>query len=166
MSFQTRIFRVLPYLTAITLTTNLLCATAAAETIYKSVDAEGNVTFSNTPPPAGVEAQQIELQPGPTAAQQQQSLKAEQNLEAQSNAIPEEESAPEEEQVQEESVVEPTTVYQQESDDSGDNEDPAYVDEGYVGDPNRDERLRDGVDDVREVTPLPTGAPRPAGRVR
>jgi len=164
MSFQTRNFRVLPYLTAITLTTTLLCATAAAETIYKSVDAQGNVTFSNMPPPAGVEAQQIELQPGPTPAEQQQSLEAEQNLEAQGNAIPEEESAPEEDQ--EEPAVEPTTEYQQESNDPGDDEEPVVVDEGYVGDPDRDERLRDGVDDVREVTPLPAEVHRPAGRVR
>lgn len=159
MTHQMKNFRVLPCLTAMTLTTSLLCIPVMAEMIYKSVDAEGNVTFSSTPP-AGVEAQQIELQPGPTHAEQQQSLEAEQNLEAQSNEIPEEQAAPEQEQ---EPVVQPDTEYQQ---DAGDNEDPVYVDDGYVGDGDRDERVRDGVDDVREVQPLPAETHRPAGRVR
>jgi hypothetical protein len=149
-------------LTCLTLTTGLLLDSAVAETIYKSVDADGNVTFSNIPPPAGVETQQLEIQPGPTPAQQRQSIETEQNLETMSNEIPVETPAAE----QEPPVVQPTTEYQQDSDDSEDNEAPVVVDEGYVGDPNRDERLRDGVDDVREVTPLPAVAPRPAARVR
>jgi hypothetical protein len=50
--------------------------------------------------------------------------------------------------------------------DSGDDADPVYVGDGYVDDPERNERVRDGVDDVREVTPLPAEVRRPAGRVR
>ena len=88
MIFPRKNFRKLLCLTASTLISILLCGTAAAETIYKTVDAQGNVSFSNTPPPEGVEAQQIELQPGPTPAQQQQSIETEQNLETQSNEIP------------------------------------------------------------------------------
>jgi hypothetical protein len=163
MTSQMKNFRVRPYLTAITLSTSLLCLPALAETIYKSIDAEGNVTFSSTPP-AGVEAQQIELQPGPTPAQQQQSLEAEQNLEAQSNEIPEEQPASEQEQ--EEPAVQQDTEYQQDSGDAADEDNPVYVGDGYVGDPDRNERVRDGVDDVREVTPLPAEGRRPAGRVR
>jgi|GEM_PF-1512411 len=163
MTNQMRNFRVLPCLTAITLATSLLCIPALAETIYKSVDAEGNVTFSSTPP-AGVEAQQIELQPGPTPAQQQQSIQAEQNLEAQSNEIPEEQPAPEQEQ--EESVVQPDTEYQQDSGDAAEEDNPVYVGDGYVGDPNRNERVRDGVDDVRDVAPRPAEAAHAAGRAR
>jgi Domain of unknown function (DUF4124) len=164
MTNQMRNFHVLPCLTAITLATSLLSLPALAETIYKSIDAEGNVTFSSTPP-AGVEAQQIELQPGPTPAQQQQSLKAEQNLEAQSNEIPEEQPAPEQEQdqEQEEPAVQQDTEYQQ---DAVDNEDPVSVDDGYVGDVDRNERVRDGVDDVRDVAPRPAEAGRAAGRAR
>jgi len=163
MTNQMRNFRVLPCLTAITLATSLLCIPALAETIYKSVDAEGNVTFSSTPP-AGVEAQQIELQPGPTPAQQQQSIQAEQNLEAQSNEIPEEQPAPEQEQ--EEPVVQPDTEYQQDSGDAAEEDNPVYVGDGYVGDPNRNERVRDGVDDVRDVAPRPAEAAHAAGRAR
>jgi hypothetical protein len=145
-------------LTGMTVTTGLV-PDATADTIYKSVDAEGNVTFSNMPPPAGVESQQVELPPDPTPAQQQQSIEEEQNLETQSDAIPEEDAAPEQEQ------EEPVTEYQQ---DTVDTEEPVYVDEGDVGDPERDrnERVRDGVDDTRDVAPLPAEIHPPAGRVR
>ncbi len=163
MTNQMRNFRVLPCLSAITLATSLLCVPALAETIYKSVDAEGNVTFSSTPP-ADVEAQQIELQPGPTPAQQQQSLEAEQNLEAQSNEIPEEQPAPDQEH--EQPVVQPDTEYQQDSGDAADEDNPVYVGDGYVGDPDRNERVRDGVDDVRDVAPRPAEAGHAAGRAR
>jgi len=165
MTYQKKNFHSLPGLTAITLTTSLLCIPAMAETIYKSVDAEGNVTFSSTPP-AGVEAQQIELQPGPTPAQQQRSLEAEQNLEAQSNEIPEEQPASEQEQ--EEPAVQQDTEYQQDSGDAADEDNPVYVGDGYVDDTerDRDERVRDGVDDVRDVAPRPAEAGHAAGRAR
>jgi hypothetical protein len=165
MTNQMRNFHVLPRLTAITLATSLLCVPALAETIYKSIDAEGNVTFSSTPP-AGVEAQQIELQPGPSPAAQQQSLEAEQNLEQQSNELYQEVTPPPQEQ--EEPAVQQDTEYQQDSGDAAENEDPVYVDDGYAGNPERDrnERVRDGVDDVRDVAPRPVEAGHAAGRAR
>jgi hypothetical protein len=164
MIFPRRNFRKLVGSTAIVLTSGLLAGAAVADTIYKSVDAQGNVTFSNTPPPAGVEAQQIELQPGPTPAEQQQSVEEEQNLEAQSNEIPEEESAPEQEP--EEPEVQPVTEYQQDAGESDDNEDPVVVDEGYVDDRARDEVARDRVEDPRAITPGPTGVYHPQGGMR
>lgn len=162
MTSQMKNFRVRLYLTAITLSTSLLCLPALAETIYKSIDAEGNVTFSSTPP-AGVETQQIELQPGPTPAQQQQSTEEEQNLETQSNEMYQETVEENSAEAQEQPEEQPVSEDQQ---DSGDDVDPVYVGDGYVGDPDRNERVRDGVDDVREVTPLPAEGRRPAGRVR
>lgn len=45
--------------------------TAAAEQIYRSVDAEGNVTFSSEPPAGAVDVNEVSLQPGPSAAEQQ-----------------------------------------------------------------------------------------------
>ena len=155
-------FRKLLCLTAITLSTGTLLDTAVAETIYKSVDAEGNVTFSNTPPAQGVEAQTIELQPGPTPAQQQQSIETEQNLETQSNEIPVENPAAE----QQPPVVQPTTEYQQDSGDAGDDQEPVVVDDGYVGDRYQDERLHEGVNEGMEGRPGPAEAPHPAARVR
>ena len=77
MTLRSTIIRVLPSLAAVALTTGLSAAAAGADTIYKTIDAQGNVTFSNTPPPPGVEAQQIELSPGPTPAEQRQSLRQE-----------------------------------------------------------------------------------------
>jgi hypothetical protein len=162
MIFPRKNFHKLPCLTASTLISILLCGTAAADTIYKTVDAQGNVSFSNTPPPEGVEAQQIELQPGPTPAQQQQSIETEQNLETQSNEIPVENPPAE----QQPPVVQPTTEYQQDSDDSDDNGEPVVVDEGYVGDRYQEERLREGVNEGMEGRPVPADVPHPAGRVR
>jgi len=162
MTSQMKNFRVRPYLTAITLSTTLLCIPALAETIYKSIDAEGNVTFSSTPP-AGVDAQQIELQAGPTPAQQQQSTEEEQNLETQSNEMYQETVEENPAEAQEQPEEQPDTEYQQ---DAVDNEDPVYADDGYVDDVDRDERVRDGVDDVKEIEPLPAEIHRPAGRVR
>jgi hypothetical protein len=49
----------------------LLAGTAAAEQIYRSVDAEGNVTFSSEPPAGAVEVDEVKVQPGPTAAEQE-----------------------------------------------------------------------------------------------
>ena len=166
MTYQKKNFTTLPCLTAITLVSCLLCIPSVAETIYKSVDAEGNVTFSNTPPPTGVEAQQIQLQPGPTPAAQQQSLEAEQNLEEQSNELYQEVTPPPQEE--EEPAEQQDTEYQQGSSDVDDEDNPVYVGDGYVGDPerDRDERVRDGVDDVRDVAPRPAEAGHAAGRAR
>jgi hypothetical protein len=167
MTSQYRNFRTLPCLTVITLTTSLLCTTAVAETIYKSVDAEGNVTFSSAPP-AGVEAQQIELQPGPTPAQQQQNLKAEQNLETQSNEMYQETVEENSAETQEQPDEQPVTDDQQDSGDAGDDGNPVYVGDDYVDDRDRDEVARDRVDDRNEVTPgpAPAGVTHPEGRYR
>ena len=48
-----------------------LAGTAAAEQIYKSVDAEGNVTFSSEPPAGAVNVDEVRVQPGPSDAAQQ-----------------------------------------------------------------------------------------------
>jgi hypothetical protein len=49
----------------------LLAGTATAEQIYKSVDADGNVTFSNEPPADAVDVDEVKVRPGPSAAEQQ-----------------------------------------------------------------------------------------------
>ena len=167
MTNQTKNFRALPCLSAMALTTSLLCIPAMAETIYKSVDAEGNVTFSNTPPPAGASAQQIELPAGPTPTQQQESQQEEQNLENMANDTDSGDNAGEP-PPQEEQPVEQDTEYQQDSGNDGDDQDPVVVDDGYVDDRTRDEVARDRVDDRNEVTPGPgpAGVAHPEGRYR
>jgi hypothetical protein len=49
----------------------LLAAAAAAaeEPVYKSVDADGNVTYSKQPPPEAVQTETVDLPPAPTAEQ-------------------------------------------------------------------------------------------------
>ena len=54
-------------------TITLVCAcTAAAETVYKSVDADGKVTYSESPPPdaAPLMVEEVPIAPGPTDEQQ------------------------------------------------------------------------------------------------
>ncbi|MGH8659073.1 MAG: DUF4124 domain-containing protein [Gammaproteobacteria bacterium] len=45
------------------------CSLACSETIYKSVDSEGRVSFSSKPPAGARQVEEIQIQPGPTAAQ-------------------------------------------------------------------------------------------------
>jgi hypothetical protein len=49
----------------------VLAGAAAAEQIYRSVDADGNVTFSSEPPADAVDVDEVKVQPGPSAAEQQ-----------------------------------------------------------------------------------------------
>lgn len=58
--------------------TLLLAATAATAEIFRSVDADGNVTFSSTPPPEAVQVDQIDTRAGPS---EEQSRAAQERLE-------------------------------------------------------------------------------------
>ena len=60
----------------------LLAGTAAAEQIYRSVDAEGNVTFSSTPPADAAAVEAVSVPPGPSAEQQQEARERMQRQEA------------------------------------------------------------------------------------
>jgi len=46
----------------------MLAGTAAADQIYRSVDADGNVTFSNQPPANAVTVDEVSVQQGPSDA--------------------------------------------------------------------------------------------------
>ena len=52
-------------------------ATVAAETLYKSVNEQGEVTFSDEPPENAARVQKIEVQPAPTEQQQREALERE-----------------------------------------------------------------------------------------
>jgi hypothetical protein len=165
MNTLTGTIRGMLYLTGLVLLMTSLPGTAAADTIYKTLDAQGNVTFSSTPPPQGTNAQQIELPPGPTPAEEQQSQQQEQELENTSNELDNGNTAGAQPPPAEQ-PVQPTTQDQQSTGDVGGDQDPAVVDEGYAGDRTRDDRVRDGVGDMREVRPGPAAVPHPAARVR
>jgi hypothetical protein len=62
----------------------LVAFSVSAQTVYKSVDSQGRVTYSSSPPPEAatemVEA--VPLAPGPTPEQQQEAAKRARDLEA------------------------------------------------------------------------------------
>jgi hypothetical protein len=61
--------------------------TAAAEQIYRSVDAEGNVTFSSQPPTGAVAVDKVNVRPGPSAAEQNAARERVQRQEATASEI-------------------------------------------------------------------------------
>lgn len=53
---------------------------AICETVYKSVDAAGNVTYSTDPPAESVETRPVSVLPPPSAAQRQEAERLEQQM--------------------------------------------------------------------------------------
>lgn len=66
----------------------LAACPATAQTVYKSVDAQGRVTYSSTPPPAetGELVERVPIEPGPTEQQQQEATQKAKELEATTNS--------------------------------------------------------------------------------
>lgn len=64
------------------LTAGLLWPAAlVAETVYKTIDASGNVTYSNTPPAPGADVQEVTIPPAPKAEEIRSMLENRQELE-------------------------------------------------------------------------------------
>ena len=65
------------------------CATAsvAAETLYKSVNEKGEITFSDSPPENAAHVQEIQVQPAPTEQQQRESMERQKMIESQANEL-------------------------------------------------------------------------------
>lgn len=55
-------------------------ATVAAETLYKSVNEKGEVTFSDEPPANAAQVQKIQVQPAPTEQQHREGVEREQMI--------------------------------------------------------------------------------------
>ena len=62
-------------------------ANVAAETLYKSVNEKGEITFSDSPPENAAQVQQIEVQPAPTEQQQREAMEREKMIKAQANEL-------------------------------------------------------------------------------
>jgi len=60
---------------------------AVAQPLYKSVDAQGKVTFSDSPVPNAVEVQEVQVQPGPSEAEQQEGTERVKRMESQANDL-------------------------------------------------------------------------------
>jgi hypothetical protein len=107
----------------------MLAGSAAADQIYRSVDAEGNVTFSSQPPAGAVAVDEVNVQPGPSEAEQNAARERMQAQEATANEMGEARASRTMQQSQEE-PVEPYVVEQQE---------PVNQYYGYPYPPRRDQ---------------------------
>ena len=66
---------------------SLFTTCVVAQPLYKSVNSQGEVTFSDKPLPNAVEVQEIQVQPGPTEAQQRESAESLKRIESQANDL-------------------------------------------------------------------------------
>ena len=66
---------------------SLFATSGVAQPLYKSVNEQGEVTFSDSPSPSAVEVQEIQLQPGPSEAQQQESIERAKRIESQASDL-------------------------------------------------------------------------------
>ena len=129
----------------------MLVGTAAAEQIYRSVDAEGNVTFSNQPPANSVTVDKVSVQPGPSDAVRR---------EAQERMQRQEETADELSKANASRVKPPPAASPAASQpvEAVDPVDPYY---GY---PYPDTTRRDKIRDRLPIRPIPRPIPRPMPR--
>jgi Domain of unknown function (DUF4124) len=65
----------------------LPAATATAQTIYRSVDAHGNVSYSDQPPRNAVNVEEVGVQPGPSDAAQREARERVQRDQAKANEM-------------------------------------------------------------------------------
>ena len=66
---------------------SLFTTCVVAQPLYKSVNSQGEVTFSDKPLPNAVDVQEIQVQPGPTEAQQRESAESLRRIESQANDL-------------------------------------------------------------------------------
>ena len=65
----------------------LFATGAAAQPLYKSVNDQGEVTFSDRPPPGAVEVQEVQVQPGPSEARQLESAERVKRIQSQADDL-------------------------------------------------------------------------------
>ena len=66
---------------------SMFASCVVAQPLYKSVNEQGEVTFSDSPLPSAVEVQEIQVHPGPSEAQQRESAERLKRIEAQANDL-------------------------------------------------------------------------------
>ena len=69
------------------ITALLIVNVSVAGSIYKSTNAQGEVVFSDEPPPNAVNVEQIEMQPAPTEAEHKASVERARRMESQANEM-------------------------------------------------------------------------------
>jgi hypothetical protein len=66
---------------------SLFTASVVAQPLYKSVNSQGEVTFSDKPLTNAVEVQEIQVQPGPTESQQREGAERLKRIESQASDL-------------------------------------------------------------------------------
>jgi hypothetical protein len=116
MKHSTRIFFSPLGRTIAILAASLLTTPAIAETVYKSVDKGGEVTFSDEPPANAVNVEKLHVQPAPTESQQHESMERAKRMESQANEMGEASAGRAAQrqpvQQQQEQEVQPVETYQ------------------------------------------------------
>ena len=134
----------------------MLAATAVAEQIYRSVDAEGNVTFSSDPPQNAVTVDQVSVQPGPSEAAQREARERMQRQVETANEMSEARATRDQQRAASPALPEPAEQVEP--------VDPYY---GYpYGDASRRDKIRDRLPDRPVHLPARPARPqtRPAPR--
>ena len=124
----------------------LLAGAVAAESIYRTVDADGNVTFSSTPPANAVDIDEANVQPGPSAAAQR---------EARQRARRQEAAARDMGKARADRAQQPAPQGAPAADDDAMKEAPDYYNNGYpYRAPPQRERVREAVRERLQERPV------------
>lgn len=81
------VFYISPGIPALMITALLFANGSIAEPIYKSTNAQGQVIFSDEPPPNAVNVEQIKVQPAPTEAEHRKSIERAKRMESRANEM-------------------------------------------------------------------------------
>ena len=87
MKKPSTVFFTSPGTTVLVIAALLVTATSDAGPIYKSTNAQGQVIFSDEPPPSAVNVEQIEVQPVPTDAEHRESMERIRRMESQADEM-------------------------------------------------------------------------------
>lgn len=131
--------------TLLTITLLAPAFAVAAEPVYKSVDEQGNVTYSAEPPADAVQSEQIAVPPPPTEEEVKRAEDATRQLQEQAGKMEQERKAREAEQAAAARAAEPSS--------GGTTLVVPLVDPGYVDDPTRIP--------LRPALPAGPGRPKP-----
>jgi hypothetical protein len=81
------VFHIPPGISILMIAALLFANASVAEKIYKSTNAQGQVIFSDEPPPNAVSVERIEVQPAPTDAEHRESMERAKRMESQANEM-------------------------------------------------------------------------------
>jgi hypothetical protein len=65
----------------------LFSSGALAGQVYRSVDEEGRVTYSDKPPPSAADVEEVEVQPAPSGARQREGMERVRRMESQADEL-------------------------------------------------------------------------------